>query len=192
MGMDWIMEHWWQNANKVYDYVAANHDQFMGAVSAESDRIAPLLSFCGGDDGVVTDAELTACGKNIADYVGMTEGSQNYLYDFARRHWNVIDMDSNGELNVHEFQMAIGGLAATNALTVLEAFDTDQNGALTGAEIEAYYQQAVNMAQSWGYTVSDDKWAKIKAKYEAKMADGKLSMIDIALFELDCANVFLA
>ena len=63
-------------------------------------KFQPLWTFC-NDDGNdnLSAAELTACGKKSADYMGMNDQNQNFLYDFAGKYWNTIDQDGNGELS---------------------------------------------------------------------------------------------
>merc|ERR1712050_26251 len=151
----------------------------------------PLFNLCGGADGALTADELTSCGKTIREYLGMSEGTGDYLYEFGAKYFGVVDSDNSGDLDFSEYKYAMAGFAATNAMTVLDGFDTDKNGALTGDEINAYYDEAVRIANSWGYKVTDGQWAALKTAYGKYMADGRLSMIDLARFELDAANVFL-
>merc|ERR1712098_998671 len=124
-----IVDHWWGNANKVYNYVSANGDSFASVVDSAPDAsFSPLFNMCGGADGALSADDLT------------------------------------------------------NALTILDGFDTDKNGALTGDEINAYYAEAVRIANSWGYKVTDGQWAALKTAYGQYMADGRLSMVDLARF----------
>ena len=69
---EWVLEHWWGNANKVYDYIAANHGQYMSLLASEGNKFDPLWNFCGGADGSLNAGDLTNCGKRIGDYVGMS------------------------------------------------------------------------------------------------------------------------
>merc|ERR1711962_1583302 len=137
----WVVDHWWGNANKVYNYVSANGDSFASGVDAAPDAsFSPLFNLCdSGADGALSGDDLASCGAKIRDYLGMEEAT--------------------GNLDFSEFKYAMAGFAATNALTVLDGFDTDKNGALTGDEINAYYAEAVKIANSWGYKVTDGQWA---------------------------------
>merc|ERR1712180_192273 len=89
----WIVDHWWGNANKVYSYVTANGDNF-----------SALFNQCGGADGALSAADLTACGKGIRDYLGMEGATGNYLYEFGAKYFNVVDTDASGDLDFSEFK----------------------------------------------------------------------------------------
>merc|ERR1712189_21447 len=187
----WIVDHWWGNAIKVYNYVSDNRDSFASVVDAAPDAsFTPLYTNCGGADGALSADDLINCGKNIRDSLDMGEATGNYLYEFAAKYFDVVDTNKSGDLDFSEFKYAMAGFAATNALTILDGFDTDKNGALTGDEINAYYAEAVRIANSWGYKVTDGQWAALKTAYGQYMADGRLSMVDLARFEMDAANVF--
>merc|ERR1712189_95705 len=133
----WIVDHWWGNANKVYNYVSANGDSFASVVDSAPDAsFSPLFNMCGGADGALSADDLTNCGKSIRDY----------LCEFGAKYFDVVDTNKSGDLDFSEFKYAMAGFAATNALTILDGFDTDKNGALTGDEINAYYAEAVRIA----------------------------------------------
>merc|ERR1712160_8458 len=86
------------------------------AVVAKQDNAAytPLWTFCGGADGAITSYELVACGAKMANFCGMSEGSQNYVYNFGEKYWGVGDADGSGDFSFVEFKTAISAFAATN------------------------------------------------------------------------------
>ena len=75
-------------------------------------------------------------------------------------------------------------------------FETVEAALMAGIpqdEIDAWYKQAMDRAAKWNYTVSDAKWAEIKAAYAEANANGDdvASMYEVALFQLLSGNVFL-
>merc|ERR1712235_217623 len=70
-----------------------------------------------------------------ANYVGMSENTQGFLYNFGAKYWNVVDQDNSGSLNYDEYKYTMAGFAAIDARVILGAFDSDSNGILTGAEL---------------------------------------------------------
>ena len=162
----WITQNWWNEAVNVYEYASANPSAFGEAVNSAGDAAyGPLFSFCGGADGSVDASELTTCGAQIAGFVGMSDASQNYLYNFGAKYWNILDWDMSGSLDFQEFKWGMGALAATNALVVIDAYDSNADGLLSGSELTAWKSQFVSTASNWGWSVSDDKVSALKAAY---------------------------
>ena len=180
---EWVMQDWWKNAQAVYDFAANNNADFTARVnSVDNKHFEPLFAFCGGADDAVTGAELAACGAKMANFVGMSEGSQNYLYDFGNKYWDVVDGDSNGNLDFGEFKQAIAALAATNAQVAIDGFDENGNNVIDGAEKNAFYQAVISQATNWGWSVTDEQWAALKAAYDEANADD-VSAIIIIIFK---------
>merc|ERR1712127_612151 len=173
----WITQNWWNEAVEVYNYASANPTEFSAAVNSVGDAAyAPLFSFCGGVDGVVDSDELTSCAAKIAGFVEMSETSQNFLYNFD------------------EFKIGIGAFAATNARVVIDAYDVNADGILSGSELSAWKSQVESTGSKWGWSVSDSKRGALQAAYADAQLDGDFntcSMAEIARFELMAANVFL-
>merc|ERR1711879_86584 len=100
----WIVDHWWGNANKVYNYISANGASFASVVDAAPDAsFSPLFDLCdSGADGALNSDDLTNCGKTIRDYLGMEEATGNYLYGFGAKYFNVVDTNASGDLDFSE------------------------------------------------------------------------------------------
>merc|ERR1719431_507182 len=103
--VNWLVSNWWNAANKVYDFAVNDNARFTDIVNGEAnDGYIPLWNLCGGDDNSVSSDELTGCGAKIAAYVDMSEGTQNYLYEFGSKYWSVVDADRSGDLSFDEFK----------------------------------------------------------------------------------------
>jgi hypothetical protein len=190
---EWVMSDWWKNAQAVYDFAANNNADFTARVnSVPNHHFQPLFAFCGGADDQVTGAEMAACGAKMAKFVGMSEGSQNYLYDFGEKYWSVVDGNADGSLNFGEFKQAISALAATNAQVAIDGFDANGNNVIDGTEKDAFYQAIISQATGWGWSVTDEQWAALKTAYnEANVGNDMFTLYEIAIFELAAGNVFL-
>merc|ERR1712176_1198551 len=76
-----VVDQWWTEANNIYEFAAANPEQFQAVVNKAPDAIfQPLWNFCSGSDGAVNGAELATCGQTIGNFVGMSGDNQNFLY----------------------------------------------------------------------------------------------------------------
>merc|ERR1712189_100497 len=149
----WFIEEWWRQAVGVFNFASSNWSNFAAAVNSVDDaKFQPLWTFC-NDDGNdnLSAAELTACGKKSADYMGMNDQNQNFLYDFAGKYWNTIDQDGNGSLDYNEYKYTFAGFAATDAGTVMAAFDEDSNGIMDSAELGNWKTTVEQMIAAWGW-----------------------------------------
>ena len=71
----WAVNTWWEKANDVYDWAVANPDDFAAIIaSADDSNFQPVWNFCGGDDDTIVGDEITTCGAQIANFVGMSTG----------------------------------------------------------------------------------------------------------------------
>ena len=179
----------------VYDFAANNPGAFSAAVNSVGDAsYEPSFVYCGGNDGVVSAKELTVCAADIANYVGMSQESQNFVYNFASKYWNVVDIDGNGALDFEEYKIAIGAFAATNALVAIAAYDSNGDGKLSGDELTTMQNQAATTFTNWGWSVDETTFAALKDAYADAQIDDDFntcSMIEFARFQLKAANVFL-
>merc|ERR1712037_266954 len=167
-----------------YDFAANNPGAFSAAVNSIGDAsYEPSFVYCGGNDGVVSAKELTVCAADIANYVGMSQESRN-----------VVDTDANGALDFEEYKLAIGAFAATNARVVIDAYDNNNDGQLSGNELTAWKNQAETAFSNWDWSVDGQTYAALQAAYANAQTDGDwntCSMIEIARFQLNAGNVFL-
>lgn len=129
----------------------------------------PLWDFCDTDDNNdnLTVDELTVCAGKAADYFGMPDAHQNFLYNFASKYWSVIDTDDSGCLCYDEWRRALGAFAATDAGVVMAAFDSDDNGILDEEELAKWQATVEGMFESWGWEMSDDTEACIADAWAA-------------------------
>ena len=185
----------WNEANNVYDFAINNPVAFRDAVNSVGDAAyTPSFQYCGGNDGIVSSQELTVCAAEIAEYVGMSDASQNYIYNFAVQYWDIVDTDANGALDFDEYKLAIGALAATNARVVIAAYDNNGDGQLAGPELTTWKNQAIQAFGNWGWSVDGNTYAALQAAYANAQIDGDFntcSMLEIARFQLNAGNVFL-
>ena len=185
----------WNEANSVYEFAVNQPGAFSDAVNSVGDAsYQPSFNYCGGNDGVVSAQELTVCAADIANYAGMSAEHQSFVYQFASKYWDVVDTDGNGALDFEEYKLAIGALAATNARVVIDAYDNNADGQLSGDELTAWKNQAVSAFSSWDWSVNGQTYAALQAAYANAQTDGDwntCSMIEIARFQLNAGNVFL-
>lgn len=185
----------WNEALNVYDFASNNPAAFSEAVNSVGDAsYQPSFNYCGGNDGVVSAQELTVCAADIANYVGMSAEHQAFVYQFASKYWNVVDTDGNGALDFEEYKLAIGAFAATNARVVIDAYDNNGDGQLSGDELTAWKNQAVTAFSNWDWSVDGQTFAALQAAYANAQTDGDwntCSMLEIARFQLNAGNVFL-
>ena len=58
-----------------------------------------MWNYCNADgNSEISVAELTACSKAGAQYVGMSDSTADFIYNFAAKYWNVVDQDGSGSL----------------------------------------------------------------------------------------------
>merc|ERR1712156_418396 len=128
----WMVDQWWNEAVDVFNFSNNNWAAFSKAVNSVDDsQWQPLWNFCNADgDAELSSTELTSCGPRAANYLGMPQAHQNFLYNFAGKYWSVIDQDGSGGLNYDEYRYTFGGFAATDAGVILAGFDADSNGKL--------------------------------------------------------------
>merc|ERR1711990_89164 len=95
-----IAENWWNEAVNVFNFSNENWEQFASAVdSIDDSQWQPLWGFCNADgDSEITGEELTNCAAAAAEYVGMSEATQSFLYDFGVKSWDTVDQDGSGGL----------------------------------------------------------------------------------------------
>ena len=116
--------------------------------------------------------ELTSCGARAADFLGMPQQHQNFLYQFAGKYWNVIDQDGSNGLNYDEYRYTFGGFAATDAGVILAGFDADSNGILDATELMNWKSTVQSLMASWGWNPSADTQACLRDAWAN--ADSKL------------------
>merc|ERR1712076_219690 len=177
--MQWMMDTWWNEAKSVFNFASSDFDQFKTAVnSVGDDKFQPFWDFCNADgDAEVTSEELVGCGKKAAAFAQMPEEYQNYIYDFAAKYFNNVDIDGNGSLNFVELKYTLAGFAATDAGVVMKGFDADEKGMLAQYEwdMSQYHDKFV------------DAWEDAQVNGDNKSA----SRIEVAHFILNSWNIFL-
>ena len=55
------------------------------------------------------------CGAKVAEFSGISEGSQSYMYDFGAKYYSLVDPENTGVLTFKKYKMVYAALAATNA-----------------------------------------------------------------------------
>ena len=136
-------------------------------VQVDDSEWQPLWNFCNvdGDDFITAD-ELTQYAATAANYVGMSEASQGFLYDFGVKYWGTVDYDGDGSLNYDEYKYTMAAFAATDAGVILEAFDANDDGILEGAELTAWKNFIQNALAQNNWNPSADDVAALKAAWQ--------------------------
>ena len=89
----------------------------------------------GNGDDLISGDELTECGKKAADFVGISDSSQEFLYNFGVKYWHIVDGDENGSLDFDEFRFTMAAFAVTDAGVALAAYDKNDNSILDEEEL---------------------------------------------------------
>ena len=132
----------------------------------------PLWNFCNANgDGSISASELTSCASNAANYVGMSDATQQFLYDFGVKYWNAVDQDGDGSLNYNEYKYTMAGFAAVDARVIIKGFDSNEDGILSGSELTAWrnFVQGALAANNWNPSAADKAamkaaWANAQSK----------------------------
>jgi len=192
--MEWFVREWWNEAVTVFNFANGGHwAQFKGAVdSVPESEFTPMWNYCNKNgDGELSGAELTACAAAAAAWTEMSDASQNFLYDFGVKYFDVIDQDSTGSLSYDEYKYTIAGMAATDARVVMKAFDADQNGKLSSSELAAWKTMIEGSFAEWGWNPTAAQKACMTNAWMNADIDGDASsavMIEVARFNLSTYN----
>ena len=171
----------WNEAVNVFNFSNDNWEQFAAAVDSVDDaEWQPLWDFCNANaDNEITGEELTQCAASAAEYVGMSEATQSFLYDFGVKYWNVVDQDGSGGLNYDEYKYTMGGFAAVDARVILKvifmiklinndiikAFDSDTNGLVEGDELTNWKNFVKGQLAENGWNPSEGSLDAMKAAW---------------------------
>ncbi|WP_370400836.1 calcium sensor EFh [Sulfitobacter sp. JB4-11] len=139
--------------NKTLHLLALSGLIVLGGIAADARGMDPAAAFEAMDadsDGAVTEAELRA---------------------FATARFNRADTDDDGFLTPEEMRASRAGKAgqdgAQRAKQMLERYDTDGNGALDAAELQAI-----------GEARKDRRGARMMQRLDTN-ADGKLDLAEV-------------
>merc|ERR1712136_437419 len=133
-----VVDNWWNEAQNVFNFAQSNWQQFASAADNVPDTYwQPLWNFCNADgDAEITSAELTACAKTAAEYVGMSDTTQTFLYNFGVKYWALVDQDHSNGLNYDEYRYTMAAFAAVDALKSAWANAQTDGDANTGSMVE--------------------------------------------------------
>merc|ERR1739848_906374 len=135
--MEWFVDNWWEEAAKVFDYTNTNLEAFDNTLkSIPESKWNVLWDFADANkDSAVTDKEFLRFADLCSSLAGNTEDMDHYAYEFIRRYFSKVDLDSNGSLDKREYKYTIAGFAASDARVLIKAFDTDRDGILSKSEL---------------------------------------------------------
>merc|ERR1712035_30717 len=166
---NFIVENWWEAAVNTFNYAQGNWGSFAAAADSIPDsQWKPLWNFCNADGSAEISAdELTTCAAAAAQYVGMSEASQGFLYNFG----------------------------VTDAQVILKGFDSNTDGILSGSELSSFrsFVEGALASNDWNPSASDV--AAIKAAWANAQVDGDdntASLLELAKFTVGAWNVLLA
>jgi len=190
------LEKWWQNADSMFRQVARMDASFESTVeSMPSELFDPVWQRCGGLSGleglyIMDGEELIECDQVFQQTFGMFH--KNVAFDFFGRFWEVIDLDSDGGLAFDEFKRALVALAATNARTTLDAFDSSGNGWIDGDEIMSFQDFFAQEMNKEG-PVSPEQVEAIGAAFSNMAnAEGRgFGVVELSMLEIEVENVML-
>ena len=125
-----------------------------------------MWEFCNADgNDFITANELTQCAAEAANYVGMSDATQNFLYDFGVKYWDVVDYDNDGALNYDEYKYTMAAFAAVDARVIVKAFDANADGVLADGELTAWLTFVQGALAENGWNPSDEDKAALKAAW---------------------------
>ncbi|CAG5080266.1 Oidioi.mRNA.OKI2018_I69.PAR.g9523.t1.cds [Oikopleura dioica] len=192
----WLVENWWQAAQEVYAWASANPEDFRNAAVSMGNRYDALWNFCNADGSdEVSGAEFTACAAAAANHFGMQEGTKQYLYDFGVKYWDVIDRDGSGGFSENEFKGGIAAFVGTNAKVLLKAYDSNDDGILSGQELSDWRAMFETRADKFGVDLTPEKVQAMQAAWADAQTDGDAStgtLFELAKFQLNVFNGLLA
>merc|ERR1711887_253171 len=167
----WLVENWWNEAVNVFTFASQDWASFAAAANTVSEaEWKPLYNYCNTNgDGSISAAELTTCAGEIANYIGVSDQSQNFLYDFGVKYWNTVDADGDGALSYDEYKYTMAGFAAAKQYVT---------GMLT--------------SNSWNPSAADI--AGVRAAWANAQVDGNdntASTVELARFLVGTWNVML-
>ena len=67
----------------------------------------------------------------------MYEANKSFVNSFASEFWGAVGTNSDDELDFDEFKFAIFAFAATNVRVILFTYDGNEDGQLSGNEVDA-------------------------------------------------------
>ena len=68
---EWLIENWWESAQEVYEWIAANPADFRAAAESMGNRYDALWEYCNADGSdEISGAEFTACAAGAANHFG--------------------------------------------------------------------------------------------------------------------------
>merc|ERR1711892_76568 len=181
---------------QVFNFSSNNWSSFAAAVdSVDDSQWQPLWQFCNADgSAALSTTELTTCGARAANYLGMPESQQNFLYKFAGKYVSVIDQDGSGDLSYDEFRYTFGGFAATDAGVIMALFDGDSDGKLNAEELSEWKAKIQELMAQWGWNPTSDTKACLRNAWTAANKNGNVNDAtrqEIALFTLGTWNCML-
>jgi len=177
----WIDTVWEQNANNNKKIMNGNPEQIKIVVDSIPDSpIVYLHDICaGGLSGEVTSHELTKCFKFIFDGL-VEEDTLNDLYNFVPMVMDLIDTNSNGSLDFKEFKYLMSLLAATDALTIIYAYDANEDGAIKSDELQNFKHDLSTWIDENNVTAHQE--ALIKSALATEESKGYMTMTNFANF----------
>ena len=105
----------------------------------------------------------------------MSDNTQQFLYDFGVKYWDIVDADKSGSLDYDEYKYTMAAFAAVDARVILGAFDGDNNGILTGSELTELRQFVTTAltSNSWNPSANDINavkaaWANAQGQFLKK------------------------
>merc|ERR1711935_1023322 len=168
---DWMVNQWWDQAVQVFNFSSNNWSSFAAAVdSVDDSQWQPLWQFCNADgSAALSTTELTTCGARAANYLGMPESQQNFLYNF-------------------------GGFAATDAGVIMAFFDGDSDGKLNAEELSEWKAKIQELMAQWGWNPTSDTKACLRNAWTSANKNGNINDAtrqEIAFFTLGTWNCML-
>jgi len=174
------IDSWWNEASNINNFMITNHEFVLELIDSMPDKIFQnLWAFCKVDSlDEATSDELFGCLK--FNFAGLTEEEeQSYMYSYGSKFFDSSDVDNNGSLNFKEFKHFISLLATTEARSILNAFDYDEDDQLNAKESSDYYSNS--MIPDYR-NISGNQWAAIKKAFNEAGTTGNMSTFNLTKF----------
>ena len=150
----WVLKQFQTEAGNVFTWAAANYGKF-SEIAGHIDSTTSFDALDGDGDKALSIAELEGAAKYMAGWAGTAGEGQGMVYNYAVKHWDVIDRDGNDSLCRKEYREFLLGAVAANARVLIAGFDEDGDEKLSGGELSKLHDYGQSVFDAWGWNANE-------------------------------------